>query len=160
MRTLKTLLPLIALGLALPVVAADGPKPGRWEYTTTMQMPGMAAMPKLPEGVQLPPGVTMPQMGPKGLTSSFQQCVTGEEAIPRNENGREDCTVTKQERKGNTVRWAATCNTPQGKAEGEGSVTYQGDSMQGNFRFKGQDGRGQPFEMTQQMSGRYLGPCS
>lgn len=159
MRSLKSAVPLLALLLALPA-AAEGPKAGRWEYSMTMQMPGMPAMPKMPEGMQLPPGVTLPKMGPQGITTNFQQCVTEDQAIPRNEKGREDCTMTKQERKGNTFTWAATCNTPQGKADGEGTVTYQGDSMQGSMRIKGKDEQGRPFEMTQQMSGRYLGPCS
>jgi hypothetical protein len=135
--------------------ASADPKLGNWEYTTSVQVPGMPAqMPQLPPGVQLPPGL---KMDGGGLTHTFQHCVTKDDLVPKNEK---DCTITKQEHKGDTITWAATCNTPQGKADAEGTATYSDDAMKGSMHMKGMTAKGIPFEMTQQMSGKYLGECA
>lgn len=144
---------VLLLAVLAPAASAEDIKMGKWEYTNTMQMPGMPAMPQLPPGVQLPPGL---KMDGGGMSHTFQHCVTAEELVPKDQK---DCTVTKNERKGNTVNWAATCNTPRGKAEAEGTATYHADAMDGSMHMKGMTDKGQPFEMTQTMKGKYLGPC-
>jgi hypothetical protein len=138
---------------AAQAVAGDEPKLGKWEYTTSMQMPGMPAMPALPPGVQLPAGM---KIGGGGISRTFEHCVTKEDFVPREEK---DCTVTKNDRKGGTITWAATCNTPQGKADAQGSATYTGDTMKGSTHMTGTTSDGHPFEMTQEMTGKYLGAC-
>lgn len=145
---------LLALLLTLPAGAADGLREGQWEYRTTLQIPGMPAMPKLPDGMQ------MPQVGPQGMTLTHRGCVSSADPVPRTGSDDSQCTTTRLERQGTTVIWAATCTTPRGKADAEGRAQYSGDRMEGTMRLRGQDERGHPFEMTQTMSGRYLGPCT
>lgn len=154
---------LILAAAIVPALAADKVREGKWEYMSEMKMPGMpempANMPKMPDGMQLPPGMTMPQFGPRGITSTFQRCITNEDLVPKDDKGKEQCTVTKMDRKGNTVNWAASCQTPQGPAKSEGTATYTGDAMEATMRVTG-NAEGRPFEMTQNMKGRYLGPCT
>lgn len=152
------------LGLMVSGVAfaADGPKEGKWEYSSTMKMDGGPQMPaemQLPPGVKLPPGVQMPQFGPKGMTMNFSRCITKDDMVPKNDQGREKCTVTKMDQKGNTVNWAATCDTPQGKADGEGTATYSGDTMTAKMTTTINDKEMGKVKMTQDMTGRYVGAC-
>ncbi|HSW13788.1 MAG TPA: DUF3617 family protein [Solimonas sp.] len=152
------LLGLVVSGVAF---AADGPKVGKWEYNSTMKMDGGPQMPQmqLPPGVQLPPGMQMPQMGPQGMSMKFTRCITKDDMVPKNDQGKEKCTVTKMDQKGNTVNWAVSCDTPQGKAQGEGTATYTGDSMTSVMTTTINDKDMGKIKMTQNMTGRYLGAC-
>ena len=152
------------LGLAASAAALAGePREGKWDYSSTMKMDGGPQMPKdmpaLPPGVKLPPGMQMPQFGPKGMTMNFSRCVTKDDLVPKNDSGREKCTVTKMDRKGNTVTWAATCDTPQGKAEGEGTATYTETTMTSTMTTHINDKEMGKIAMTQDITGRYVGAC-
>lgn len=150
-----------AAGAAALLVAAQAPAAGvhegRWQYTMTMDMPGMPAMPKV-DPSKLPPGMKLPQMDGHGMTMSFEHCVKDSDLVPRQE--RDECKTTKMDRKGNTVTWAAVCDSPQGKMNAEGSATYDGDTMTSTTHMTGTDRRGRPIDVTQKIKGRYLGPCT
>ena len=145
----------ILLVSSTPLLA--GPKEGKWEYTSEMNVPGMQQTPKLPDNVKLPPGVQMPKMGPNGMIHTFTQCVAKEDWVPREQKGAEQCKLTQQERSGDTVKWETVCATPQGRMTGQGVATYKGTTMNATMKMTaaGRDG----FAMTQKISGRYLGPC-
>lgn len=153
---------MISLVLSTAAFAAGEPKEGKWDYTSQMKMDGGPQMPagiQLPPGVKLPPGVQMPQFGPNGMTMNFSRCVTKDDLVPKNDQGKEKCTVTKMDRKGNTVNWAATCDTPQGKAQGEGTATYTSDTMTATMTTTINDKEMGKIKMTQNMTGRYAGAC-
>ncbi len=150
------------LGLAASATALAGePQVGKWEYTSVMKMDGGPAMPtetpQLPPGMKLPPGVQLPQFGPKGMTMSFQRCVTRDDLVPKND--KDKCTVTKMERKGNTVTWAASCDTPGGKAEGMGTATYTATNMTSTMTTTMNDKDMGKIKMTQETTGHYVGAC-
>ncbi len=151
-------------GLVLPAMA-DGLKEGKWEYTTEMQfgggmgMPQGQAMPKLPQGVQLPPGMKMPQFGPKGMTTTFQRCMTNDKPVPTDDKGPQKCEVKKMDRSGNTVKWVMHCAGKGGDMDGEGAATYTGDTMTSEMKMTGSHD-GQPIDVTQKTTGKYLGACS
>lgn len=153
---------LAALACAVvvtPVLAAEPVKEGRWQYTMQMDVPGMPKV-EMPANVQLPPGMKLPQMGPKGMTVNYEHCITKDDLVPRNDKGQENCTITKKSQRGNTVDWAASCDTPHGKMKGEGTATYTADTMTSKTHLTGTDNRGQPIDITQNVSGRYLGACT
>lgn len=151
------------LGLAVSAAALADPREGKWEYSSTMKMDGGPAMPaqtpQLPPGVKLPPGMQMPQFGPKGMTMKHTQCLTKDNLVPKSDNGPEKCTITKMDRKGNTVNWAATCDTPQGKAQGEGTATYTDTTMTSTLVSHINDKEMGKLKMTQETTGRYVGAC-
>lgn len=148
---------IVLLALSAPLFAQAGPKEGKWEYTTEMDVPGMPQMPKLPDNVKLPAGVQMPKMGPNGMLSTFTQCVSKGDWIPREQKGAEQCKVTRQEQSGNTMKWETVCTTPQGQVTGQGVATYQDTSMQATMKMSATGREG--FAMTTRIKGRYLGAC-
>lgn len=149
--------------LMVSVATAQGAeklREGKWEYTTEMEIPGLAAQPQLPPGVQLPPGMKMPEVRAGGMKTTFTRCTTEQDLVPKNDKGQENCTTTKMERSGNKVTWAATCTTPNGPATSEGTATYDGDTMDATTIVKGNSPDSGPFEMKQKTRGKYLGPCN
>jgi hypothetical protein len=124
--------------LAFSAFAADAPKnpmkPGKWEVTTQMDMPGM----------QMP-------------ARTFTKCVTKEEAenaensVPR---GRQDaaCKLSDVKVEGNTISWKMNC--PERQMTGEGKATYEGDTYTGEMHVKSAD-----HEMTIKYTGKRLGDC-
>jgi hypothetical protein len=146
--------------------AANGLKEGQWEYTSTTQMAGMPSM-SAEERAQfneamkhLPPGTKLPgslSMNAKGMTSTFKQCVKSDSPVPTDPRNK-DCQVTQMNRSGNTYTWAMHCKTPDGEMDGNGTGTYDGDNMTSKIQIKGTS-RGQPIDMTMDITGRYLGAC-
>jgi hypothetical protein len=123
---------------AVPLIAADAPKnpmkPGKWEMTVQMDMPGM----------QMP-------------ARTFTKCITKEQvessdsAVP---GGRDDakCKVSDVNVSGNTVTWKTNC--PQRQTTGEGKVTYEGDAYKGEMHMKMPQS-----EMNIKYTGKRLGDC-
>jgi len=118
--------------------AADAPKnpmkPGKWEITTQMDMPGM----------QMP-------------ARTFTKCITKEDAanvesaIPRGRNDA-SCTLSDVKVDGNTVSWKMNCE--ERKVSGEGKITYENDAYSGEMHMKTPD-----HEMTIKHSGKRVGDC-
>ena len=139
-------------GVALfGVHAADAVKPGKWEFTSQMQMP---AMPPLPPGVSLPAGV---QPRPGGVSATHTGCVDPDRAVPT--DPRHECTIDRMTRTGGTVSWATTCATAQGTVRSEGVAHYSGDTMEATLTTHIPQAGGRAIETSQRITGHYLGPC-
>jgi hypothetical protein len=132
---------ILILALAAPAVFAEESKkspvkPGKWQWTMEMEIPGMP--------VKMPP-------------IKFEHCVTEEDAkkaeggIPKDKK-QKDCKYGDPEIDGNTIRWTIDC--PKQKMTGKGEITYEDDSMTGRMDMVS---NGQ--EMSAKYSGKYLGSC-
>jgi hypothetical protein len=132
--------------------AEDAIKPGNWEYTATNP-----SVTHLPPGVQLPPGA---QVGPQGLTIMKTRCITAAGPLPPPPKTSEPCKMDKSEVNGGTASWSATCTTPKMIVHQEWILQYHGDTMDGQFTFRGTTPGHPPIEKTTQFTGRYLGPCA
>ncbi len=113
-------------------------KDGMWEFTTQVQMKGMPQ--------QMPP-------------TTFRQCITKNDPVPKQQDKNSDCKTTSLKVSGNTVSYTAECNAPEGKMTVSGTSTYTGNSMQGSaatsYKMKGQPA----MQMNSKMTGKYIGPC-
>lgn len=137
---MKKVLFILALMIVMAwsVCAWAQMKDGLWEMTTQVQMKGI------------------PQPMPP---TTFRQCMTKNDPVPKQQDKNYDCKTTSLKVIGNTVNYAAECNSREGKMTVTGKSTYTGDKMEGtattNFRMKGQPA----MEMTSRMTGKYMGPC-
>jgi hypothetical protein len=134
---------LLVCGAAATVVlAAQNPmRPGNWETTMKMEMPGM------------PAGAGMPPM-------KSTQCITAAEltkdpatGLPRGAAGQKNCTVSDYKATGNVVSWKMAC-TGQMAMTGTGELTFKGDSYEGVMKMSMAQG-----EMTMHMAGKRAGDC-
>jgi hypothetical protein len=133
---MRKLIPLLC-ALAVVTVAAQTPKspqkPGKWQVTLEMDMPGMP-------------------MKMKPITSEV--CVTEQDLVDPQKNVPNDpkskCAVTDYKVKGNTVTWTVNC--PEQQMTGTGEMTYEGDTYTGHMKMT-VAGR----EMTQKYTGKWLG---
>ena len=143
--------------------AAGEIREGRWQYTSTVQMDGMPQMqnmPKMPEGMKLPPGMKMPSMGPNGMTTTYETCVTKDNPVPQNPEGESRCKTTRMERKGNRINWATSCTMKNGEtAQAEGEGSYSGDRSEMTIKTHTTH-KGQPIDSTMHVKGQYLGACA
>lgn len=115
------------------VMAGPNMKEGKWQISSKMEMPGMP--------VQIPP-------------QTFSHCLTKKDMVPRQEKPDQSCKMVNNSVKGSTVTWLMECNTPQGPSAIDGKVTYKGDTFDGVIKIR-QAG----MEMTQRMSGKWVGQC-
>ncbi len=131
---------LLVCGAAATVVlAAQNPmRPGNWEVTMKMSMPGM----------------TMPEM-------KSTQCITAEQlakdpatGLPRGAAAQKDCTVSDYKTTGNVVSWKMAC-VGQMAMTGTGELTFKGDTYEGAIKMT--TGQG---EMTMHMAGKRAGDCT
>jgi len=116
--------------------AAPDMHPGRWEITSTLEMPGMA--------------FSMP-------ASRHIQCINAEEIIPQAQQESSKCQVVDQSIHGNVVKWQVKCESGGGSMDSHGEITYHGDSFEGTVVTNGSQ---MPSEMTQKMSGKRIGQCN
>jgi len=119
-----------------------GPEPnmqeGLWEITSSMEMPGMPAMPPM----------------------KHTQCLTRKDMVPQSQEKNQDCKITQTGQSGNTVTWSMKCSGEVGAMEGTGKVTYSGDTFQGAMTMSmPAPEQGGKMQMTQQMKGRRIGNC-
>ena len=143
MRSVRALL-CAAMVLALSAgtaLAGDSVnmKPGKWEISTTMQMPGMPA-------------------GMSGMSMTHTQCLKGDDPIPEDPNPAQQgkCETQDVQVKGDTVSWKIVCNSDQGKMTSIGWITYKGTTFNGEVKAQIP---GQNMEMTSVMKGRRIGEC-
>ena len=120
------------------LAAAPNMKPGMWEITMKMDIPGM------PSG--MPPQVV-------------KQCLTQKdtENPQKVTQAGENCQVSNYQMKGNTVSWDMACKGSQ-QMTGSGTMTFGGDSYTGTTRMS-MKGGGQSHDMTMQYSGKRVGDC-
>lgn len=138
-------------------------KEGLWEITTNIQMEGMPEMPKLPPGVQLPPGMSMSSQG-NTMQVTMKQCITKDHMIPEDEESKKAmkenrCKILHQEQRGNTVKWSMVCEEDGMKMKSDGTATYTGDVMESKIVSTTQAPGEPPTKQIMTAKGRYLGPC-
>jgi len=117
-------------------LAAPDMQPGRWEITSTLEMPGMA--------------FSMP-------ASKHVQCITAEQIIPQAQQENSKCRVIDQSMHGNVVTWQVQCESGGGSMDSHGEITYHGDRFEGKVVTSGSQ---MPSAMTQNMTGKRIGPCN
>ena len=87
--------------------------------------------------------------------STFTTCLDPARSVPT--DPRLACTVQRVNRSGAGVSWAMTCTVPQGVFSSQAVAEYRGGTMDGTMTTSVPMIGGQ---MTQRISGRYLGPCN
>jgi hypothetical protein len=119
------------------VGAAEEIRGGEWQFTTHIQLPGMA-----------PPG------GAEGLTRTA--CINPANPIPPDAQ----CRLDNVHRTGSVVTWETTCTSPIGPVQAAGSARYAGETMQGTLTTRIPGPNGTPTDAPGTITGRYLGPCN
>ena len=114
-------------------------RPGRWQNTVQMQMPGMP--------MQMPPQIAT-------------RCITAEQLqrdpnswVPSGPDGQA-CKISDQKIVRNTVTWKVAC-TGQMAMTGEGELTFMEDTYDGTLKASMSLG-----DMTMKLSGKRLGDCT
>jgi len=137
MKLRNLFLSAIVCALALPVMAGNLAKAGKWQTTVEMDMPGMPM--KMP-------------------AQKVTTCVTKEQAenaenlIPKSGDKRGGCTYTDVKVDGSTMSWKMKCE--QNGMTGSGTITYSGDTYTGSMQMKMQD-----HDMTMKYTGKFMGAC-
>ncbi len=137
MRKLLWIGLLAGTALSLPSMAPAAVmiKPGLWEITTTMEMPGMP--------FQSPP-------------QTMRHCVTPQEAKDPEKSLPidKDCKIIDLRSSANNINWKVEC-IGQIAGTGEGEIAYKGDtSYEGKTKIQSQ---GMTFNMNHK--GRRVGEC-
>ena len=131
--------------------AENAIKFGNWEYSATA-----SGVTQLPPGVQPSPDL---RLGPEGLTFSRTRCITSAEPpLPPIKAG-EPCKMDKTDVNGGTLSWSVTCATPEITIHQEWIAHYHGETMDGQVTTRSTTSDHPSVETTQQIKGRYLGPC-
>ncbi|HEX7043801.1 MAG TPA: DUF3617 family protein [Burkholderiales bacterium] len=133
-------LPALLLSAA-GAFAAPNFDEGLWEFEMKMAVPGVS--------VAIPP-------------VRYSQCLTRTNMVPSQPEQQGlpmKCEDRKPSVKGDTVSWTMRCTDGDTVMEGSGQVTYRGNRMHGSFkstmRAKGRPGQ----TVTNEISGRRIGPC-
>jgi len=100
------LLPVLFLLLPGASAAAEKMKPGMWEITSTMEMPGMPFQP--------PP-------------QTIRHCYTAQDVQQSPVPSDSSCEVSSLKQSGNKVNWVVDCSGEM-SGRGKGEIVYQGDS--------------------------------
>ena len=122
--------------------AVDAVKPGRWEFTSQLQLPGA------------PPTTAA---APAGASASHTMCVDPDKAVPA--DPRPECKTERMSREGGTVNWATACTSPRGAVRSDGVAHYRGDAMEASLTTHIPQPDGHTIDTHQRIIGRYLGPC-
>jgi hypothetical protein len=123
---------VLACVLAVSVVTAQSPmRPGNWETTVQMEMPGMS----------------MPAM-------KTAKCVTAAQlkdpvqSVPSTAPG---CTMSNYRTEGSKVTWTMACKD----MSGTGEMTFKGDDT-----YVGQINVTSPHAMVMKLTGKRIGDCT
>ncbi len=127
-----TFLPCVFSSLTF---AEETMRPGRWEITSSVEMPGMA--------------FTMP-------STKHVQCLTDKDLIPESQQQDNQCEILENTQSGNTVTWKVVCNAEGGTMTSSGKIVYNGDTFEGTVVTNGPQ---MPSGMTQTMTGKRIGEC-
>lgn len=134
--------------LALPgigVAASFAMKPGLWEITTTMEMPGMP--------------MQMPAQANKWCYTA-QNLKERDSVVPKpQQTGDTRCEVKDFKQSGNTVRWTLECaGAHPTRAKGEQTFD-SADEYHARMEITAAEG-GRSMAMTQKIRARRIGDCS
>jgi len=143
----------IAIGAAPSRAAAADLRAGKWGFTAqvTSLVTHLA-----PRAVAPPPGVGI--TGGVGLGGTHILCITPQRMVPQPAS-KNRCTFDRMDRSHGTVTWAMTCTASDSKTRISGKATYTGDTMEGTMTIHGSGTGGYSLDMTQHITGKYLGPC-
>ncbi|MBU0485060.1 MAG: DUF3617 domain-containing protein [Proteobacteria bacterium] len=131
------LIMMFGLGLiAIPVWGLDF-KPGLYEITSKVEMPGM------------PAGAIPAQ--------TITQCMTEQDPVPSKNAGGEECKVTDMKQSGNSMTWKMKCDQQEDMIS-EGKMTYNGDSFSGTITTMMGPKAGNMTIVTR-ISGKRIGDC-
>lgn len=123
-----------ALLIIVPVYAADlNIKPGLWQWTTTMEMPGM------PFAV---PPVT------------YSSCITKKDLVPKQPKEDKNCKVLDNKITDSSVQWKMVCKGNGGQVVSDGKISYSGSTAKGEIKIVTQG-----MTMTSKISGQRTGAC-
>ncbi len=110
---------------------------GLWEISTKMEMPGMS--------MQMP-------------TNKSTQCLTKKNMVPKGQEKNEDCKITDQTIKGNTVTWVVECSG-KNAMKASGKMTYKGDTFEGTMTMTPKKSRKRGMGMITHINGKRIGEC-
>ncbi|MCG8553058.1 MAG: DUF3617 domain-containing protein [Desulfobacterales bacterium] len=110
-------------------------KPGKYEITSKMEMPGMS----------------MP-------AQTATQCLTQEEPVPHKSMGNQGCEIIDMQTRGNTLTWTMECAQQGRKVTTTGKMTYAADSFAGTMTMEMGPQAGNMTIKTQ-MTGKRIGSC-
>lgn len=129
----------------------NGPvKAGLWQFTTHLLGGDGAAATASPAAS--PPV----QNKGDGIAATYTDCIRSEDAVPAAFGGG-SCTLEHKERRGATITWSANCAATHARAEGV--AQYHGDTMEATIHSQLPGADGKPMNVTQRVTGRYLGEC-
>ena len=138
MMKMKLVFAIAALvSLPTAVLAGNGIRPGMWEVTSKMEMPGMP--------------MAMP-------ATTVKHCYTKEDVkdqkkvISRDKN----CTMTDFKASGNKVNWKMKC-TGKGAGTFSGETVFSGDSYDSVMKMQADAAKG--HQMTMKVKGKRVGNC-
>jgi hypothetical protein len=122
--------------IALPAWALDL-KPGKYEITAKVEMPGM------PGG--MPAQTTI-------------QCLTDQDPVPASSADAQGCKVTDMKTEGNALTYTMTCEQQGMTIKSSGKITYNGDTFEGtNQTHMGPEAGN--MTITTLISGKRIGKC-
>ncbi|BCA80972.1 DUF3617 domain-containing protein [Desulfuromonas sp. AOP6] len=138
-RTFATWFLVVGLSLGGLALAAEVQmRPGLWEISSRLEMPGMP--------------MQMPAM-------THTQCLSKEDLVPQRAESDQQCRLIENKVSGNTVRWVMQCTSDEGTTTARGEVTYQGDSFKGQVRIETVLPGQEPMEMVSHTTGKRIGDC-
>jgi hypothetical protein len=159
----------VALAAACLPAGAQSLKPGLWEINNRMKgnaqmdqamvemQQQLAAMPpdqrKQMEAMMAQRGARMAPAAGGGMT--VQMCMTREMADRNDVPMQDGCTMTKQQRSGNTMKMAFNCTRPP--SSGEGEFTFLGSEAYSSHMVVKTLVQGKPETMEMDASGKWLG---
>ena len=143
----KTVIGLVVsvgmLGSAAALAAAPDFKEGQWAVQYSMEVTGMP--------FKMPP-----------FTGTRSTCLTSKNFVPDNSQAGQQCQTKDVKVNGNTVTWTMHCKAQEGMIEGQGHVTYKGDTYDGKMdaTMVSMTSPGMPINYRYTMSGKREGNCA
>ena len=132
---------IVVLVTAVTTLAQSPMRPGRWEVSMEMEMPGMP--------MKMPPMKTTQCVTPEQVKDPGKAIPTGPGQNPNN------CKMSDYKTTGNTVAWKMACEGPDA-ISGTGEMRFDGDSKYTGVMTM-TTGRG---NMTMKYAGTRLGECT
>ncbi|MDF1593416.1 MAG: DUF3617 family protein [Desulfobacterales bacterium] len=128
---------VLCILLAMPPAWGLDFKPGKYEITVKMEMPGI-------------PGGMPPQ--------TMVQCLNEKNPVPDSSPDAQGCKMANMRTKGNTVTYTVNCPQQGMDAKMTGEMTYKGDSFEGTTKMSMGPEAGSMTVITV-VKGRRIGKC-